>query len=190
MVSPTMEKLDKRNFFAGLIIFILGLDTLLSLSFYFNSTGFFLLFIGILLMIHSNEDWREDLSKRLPQELEELFYYPTLPYFQTALVMLLFLGSLFYMDDYIGMLVVMIGIVVTQIPLVSFKKYLKDRTKMLIVMEFQLFLFFSTFLYLHAPDLFVFRFLPEILRTAFFVAIWTVEMIRIYIVNFGRYTVE
>jgi len=185
-----MDEVKKRWFFVGMILLILGSDVLISLTSFFRSGGIFLISIGSLLMIYSNENWKEDFEEDIPQRVEDLFYYPTLPYFQTGLVFLLFLGSLFYMDDYIGMIVVMSGLIFSQLPLMSFKRYLKDRTKMFLVMEFQIFLFLSTFLYVHAGDLFIFRVSPEILQTAFFVVIWTVEIIRLYIVSFGRSTGE
>lgn len=185
-----MDEVNKLSFFAGMLLLIFGVDALISLTSYFRSSGIFLILIGALLVINSRKRWEEDFEESVPRQIEDLFYYPTLPYFQTSLVALLFIGTLFYIDDYIGMIVVMLGLIVPQLILMTFKKYIKDRAKMFLVIEFHLFLFFSTFLYIHAEKLFIFKISPGILKTAFFVGAWTVEIVRLYIVNFGRYTGE
>jgi len=176
-----MDKIDKRRFFIGLVLLLLGLDAVLSLGL-FHNLAFIPFFISSIYFISSSKKtWRESFEDTIPEVLVELFYYPRLPYLQTFIAFLVFFGSLFFIPDFSGLIVIWLGVGVSQGLLAIFKKSLKSRTNMLMALKFQLFLFFSTFFWVHADGSLLFRYVP-ILPPILVLSAWMVMIVHIYLV--------
>ncbi len=176
-----MHKIDKRRFLVGIALLLLGSDAALSLDFHHDlgSVPFFV--VGALLLSFSKETWGKRLKEVTPDVIDDLFYYPILPYFQTGIAALIFILPLFLIPDYLGMIMVWLGLVVSQGFLMAFKKNIRDRMKMLAVMKFHLFLFLSTFFYVKAEALYLSRNMPGQLPPILVLTAWMIMILHTYL---------
>jgi len=146
-----MERYDIGKFLLGLGSSVIGIKIIILWYFMFSPGGIGLLLIGIYLMSTSKETWKESVKNILPFRPGNLFRFPRLPYFQTGIMVLLLLGSMFMIlpSSYGGFILILFGLAISQSILTIFKKNIKDESKILMVFEFQLFIFFSTFIYVN-----------------------------------------
>ncbi|MBS3817599.1 MAG: hypothetical protein KGY76_08570 [Candidatus Thermoplasmatota archaeon] len=180
-----MVELEKWRFLTGLITVLLGIDALLSLPYMFRFAGIFLLFLGGLSLLRSKEELKEDFKDRLPRGVTNLFRYPRLPYFQTGIVLLLVFGAIFFLaEDFTALIFVLIGLGVTQLVLTTFKKNIEDKSKIFLVIKIQLFLLFSTFVYINSGKLLLLRPSPPTFFQILFVIVWIIVVFQIYFKNF------
>ncbi|MFP3871409.1 MAG: hypothetical protein ACOC55_03240 [Candidatus Natronoplasma sp.] len=174
-----MDDLDKRGLFIGLVLLVLGADIVLSLQNMIGSIPFFM--IGALLLPFSKESWKEHAEEVLPEEMVELFYYPRLPYFQTFIAFLVFLAA-FFIPGFTGMIMVWLGLAVTQVLLAAFKEHIQDRVKLFLAMKFHLFLFFTSYVHTVGEGLYMFRLAPTVLPSVAVLSAWIMMMVHIYLV--------
>ncbi|MEF8873268.1 MAG: hypothetical protein V5A88_01210 [Candidatus Thermoplasmatota archaeon] len=176
-----MDEIDKRRLLIGVALLLLGSDAALSLPFHHNLASISFFIFGILLVSFSNESWGETFEDVTPDFLSDLFYYPRLPYFQTGIAALVFLVSFLFIPSYLGMIIIWLGLAISQALLMTIKKNIQDRVKMLTAMKFHIFLFFSTFFYLMAERLFLFQSLPDLLPPVLVLTAWVVVVFHVYL---------
>ncbi len=176
-----MVEFEKKNFFIGLILLVLGSDVLFSLSGHYRAGSSIFFLIGITFIYLSFKRAKEDFEESAPEVLQGLIYYPKLPYFQTLVVFFLFLSTLFFVPDFLGIAVILLGLGVSQAILTVFKKYMKDRVKVLTVIKFQIFVFFSMHFNVTANDLFILRPIPDVFTEIFVLLAWIAMFLNLYL---------
>jgi len=178
-----MERYDVGKFLLGLGSSILGIEISLFWDIIFLPAGIGLLFIGIYLILISKERWKESIKNMLPFRPENLFRFPRLPYFQTGIMVLLFLASILMIlpFSYEGLIIVLLGLAVSQSILTIPKKNIKDEFNILITLEFQLFAFFSTFIYVNFDRFYLFSRGPFYLPSFFLYIAWLVQFLYMYV---------
>lgn len=176
-----MVDFEKKIFFIGLVLLVLGSDVLFSLSDHYDWGSLVFFVVGIVLIYLSFKRAKEDFEEAAPEIIQGLIYYPKLPYFQTLVVFLLFLSTLFFIPDPLGILVILLGLGISQAILTIFKKYMKDRMKVLTVIKFQIFTFFSIHFYVTANDLFISRPIPDVFTEIFVLLAWIAMFLNLYL---------
>lgn len=178
-----MERYDIGKLLLGLGSSVLGIEIVFFWNLIFFPGGVGLLLIGIYLISISKEQWKESVKKILPFRPGNLLRFPRLPYFQTGIMILLFLASMFLIlpSGYQGFILVLLGLAVSQSILTIPKENIKDESKILIVFQFQLFIFFSTFIYVNFDKLYLLGRGPAYLSSFFLFTAWFLEFLYLYI---------
>ncbi len=180
-----MDELKLKRLLLGSILLLLGIDISVFWKSFprYGAIGFFL--VGIYMILTSEEGLKEKAKNTFPFRVENLLRFPRLPYFQTALFVLIFLASLFFISyDYIALIWVLIGLAVSHFILSSMKRNIQDESKIMLVIEFQIFLYFSTFIYVHFNRFYISGNTPDFLPSIIFMLAWIVEILRLYINHF------
>lgn len=177
-----MERDDIGKFLLGLGSSVVAIELILFWDLIFSPAGIGLLLIGIYLISISKELWKESIKKLLPFRVGNLMRFPRLPYFQTGIMLLLLIGSMLMIlpSSYEGFILVLLGLAVSQSILTLSKKNIKDEFKILMVLEFHLFIFFSTFVYVNFDRFYLFSRGPFYLSSFFLYIAWLVQFLYMY----------
>jgi len=178
-----MKISDIGKFLLGLGSLVIGIEIVLLWDLIFVPGGIGLLLIGVYLISISKETWEETMKNILPFRVGNLFRFPRLPYFQTGVLVLIFFGSILTVlpSSYVGFIMILLGLAISQSLLTVFKKYFKDESKMLIVFQFQLFLFFSTFIYVNFDRFYLLGRGPTYLSSIFLYIAWFLQFLYMYL---------
>jgi len=177
-----MERNEIGKFLLGLGSCVAGIEIVFLWRLLFFPGGIGLLLIGIYLISISKEPWKESVKSFLPFRPGNLFRFPRLPYFQTGTMVLLLLGSFFIVlpTGYVGFILILLGLAVSQSILTISKKNIKDESKILMVLEFQIFIFFSTFLYVNFDEFYFLSQGPDYISSFFLFIAWFLQFLYMY----------
>ncbi len=176
-----MGRINRWRLFAGLIVLFAGLNLTLLLSHLSRFVGLGLILIGLLILISARETWREKFRRRSPDIFRELFFYPTLPYLQTTIFILVILLSIIFLSTSPGFLMVVLFVAGLSESILWFvDKHIEEKRKVLAVIQFHLFLFFSTFVSIHIGDMTGYEEAPESFTLILLFVLWLLEIIYLY----------
>ncbi len=177
-----MRKSDIGKFLLGIGSFVVGIEIILfwSLIYRFGGVGFLL--VGIYLISISREELKDSVKNILPFRPGNLFRFPRLPYFQTGIMLMLVIATIFMIlpSGYEEFILVLIGLAVSQSILIISEKNFKDEIKILTVIQFQLFIFFSTFIYVNFDRFYFFSQGPEYISSLFLYIAWLFQFLYMY----------
>ncbi len=174
-----MSKLKTWRFFAGLIIFFAGLDVTLLLSHLSRFIGVALLFAGLLLMITAHPKLSKRTKDALPDKFVSLFSPETLSKLRYLVFFVLSVFTVILFFRSLNTLIPLIVLLVApELAMRALKKEDTDNT--LLSMEFQMFVFVSTVLYINFDAVFGYRDPPAIFPLVFLVAAWIIEGIYLF----------
>lgn len=177
-----MDRYDIGKLLLGIGICVVGIEIALLWDLRFFPNGVGLLLIGIYLILISKEPWKDKVRNLLPFRPGNLFRFPRLPYFQTGIMVLLFLASILVIlpFSYQGFILILLVLAGTQFLLTFRKKNIKDESKILIVFEFQLFIFFSTFIYVNFDRFYFLSRGPVYIPSIFILIAWLLQFLYMY----------
>jgi len=177
-----MERYDIGKFLLGLGSCVVGIEIVFLWNLIFSPGGIGLLLIGIYLITISKETWKESVKTFLPFRPRNLFNFPRLPYFQTGIMVLLLLASIFIIlpSGYGGFILTLTGLAISQSILTISKKNIEDESKIMMVLEFQLFIFFSTFIYVNFNRFYFLGRGPVYISSLFLFIAWFLQFLYIY----------
>lgn len=177
-----MKKSSLAELALGLVCLVLGTEVVLLWPLIFLLGGVGLLILGISLVSDSNEHLKSSLKQSFPFRVENLFRFPRLPYFQTGMMILILIASLFSIlpSGYSGFILVLVGLAVSQFGLNISKKNIKSQHRIMIVLQFQIFVFFSTFIYVNFEISYLFGMGPAYLSSIFLFFAWFAEFLYLY----------
>jgi len=161
---------------------VIGIKVVLLWGLIFSLGGIGLILIGIYLISISQEPWKESVKSFLPFRPGNLFRFPRLPYFQTGIMVLLLLASMFMVlpSSYVGFILILLGLAVSQSILTIFKKNIEDEFKIMMILEFQLFIFFSTFIYVNFDRFYLLSRGPGYISSFFLFIAWFLQFLYMY----------
>jgi|GEM_PF-2436438 len=177
-----MERNDIGKLLLGLGSAVIGIKVIFLWDLIFSPGGIGLLLIGIYLISISKEPWKESVKNVLPFRPGNLFRFPRLPYFQTGIMVLLFLASIFIVlpSSYEGFILILLGLAVSQTILNISKKHIEDESKIMMILEFQLFIFFSTFIYVNFDRFYFLARGPDHISSFFLFIAWFLQFLYMY----------
>ncbi|MEF8835883.1 MAG: hypothetical protein V5A76_06975, partial [Candidatus Thermoplasmatota archaeon] len=177
-----MKKSDIGKFLLGIGSSVIGFEIVLfwNLIYFFGGVG--LLLIGIYLISISKKAWKDSVKNILPFRPGNLFRFPRLPYFQTSIMFLLLIATIFLIlpFGYELFIIVLLGLAIPQTILIISEENIKDEFKILTIMQFQLFIFFSTFIYVNFDRFYLFSQGPEYISSLFLYVAWLFQFIYMY----------
>ncbi len=176
-----MKDIEIKRFLPGLILVLLGVEVIFSLKSVPRLGGIGFLITGSYLIFTSEDGLKEKVKEPLPFRPRNLLRYPRLPYFQTSVLILVLLASVVMIYNYMALVGALIGLAASQFILSSLKKNIQERSKIILVMEFQLFIFFSTFIYAHFHDLLLLEKAPGFSPSLILMIAWIGEIMHLYI---------
>jgi len=174
-----MKQLKPWRFFAGLILFFAGLDVTLLLSHMSRLIGVVLIFTGSLLMISGHPMLYERTKDALPEKLVSFFDPKKLCKLRyTLLLLLVALSALAFYSPYYVLILVLILLIIPEILLRALKK---ENTDIVILsMEFQIFVFLSTLVYMNFDGIFGYRNPPAVFPLIFLAGAWCIEALYLH----------
>jgi len=178
-----MERSDIGKFLLGLGTLGLGVEIVFHWDYIYRLGGLGLLIMGVYLVSSSKEAWKDSVKDILPLRLGNLFRFPRLPYFQTVIMVLLFLASIFMIlpSSYGGLLLVLLGLAISQFALNISEKNIKSEFRIMLVFQFQVFIFFSTFIYVNFQRSYLLRIGSEYISSIFLFFAWFAEFLYLYL---------
>ncbi len=174
-----MNQLKAWRFFAGLILFFAGLDVTLLLSHMSRLIGVVMIFTGSSLMISGHPMLYKRTKDALPEKLVSFFDPEKLCKLRyPLLVLLVALSALAFYPSYYVLILVLILLV---IPEISMRALKKEKTENVILsMEFQIFVFISTLVYMNFDSIFGYRNPPAVFPLVFLAGAWCIEALYLY----------
>ena len=171
-----MKKFNKWMLLAGLILFFAGLDVALLLSHMSRLVGVFFLMVGASLIIASNSEWTGKVKSLLPDGFVNQFTPDRIPRINKVFFLLLILLSVpVFHSQPLTLVFVVITLVTGEVLLWKYGG-ISDPVKVILVSEFQVFIFLSTAVYIHFGTLFGYREIPQIFPLFFLIGAWIVEL--------------
>ncbi len=166
----------------GIASLLFGIEVILFWEFIFLFGGIGLIILAVALIANSDEYWKKSMKEAFPFRIENLFRFPRLPYFQTAIMVFYLIGAIFSIlpSAYSGFMLVLIGLAISQIVLNISEKNIKSEPKIMIALQFQTFIFFSTFVYENFQTSYLLSLGPEYLASVFLFFAWFFEFIYLY----------
>ena len=166
----------------GLGSSVTGIEILFLWSMIFLPAGIGLILLGVYIISISKKSWKESVKNALPFRVGNLMRFPRLPYFQTVIMVLLLLGSMLMIlpSGYVGFILILLGLAISQSILTISKKNVEDESKILMVFEFQLFIFFSTFIYVNFDRFYILGRGPEYVSSFFLFTAWFLQFLYMY----------
>ncbi len=170
-----MDRKDTAKFLLGIGSLILGIEAVLFWVTPSNIGGIGLLLLAFYLISVSDEDLKNKVKNKFPFRPGNLVRFPRLPYFQTGIMVLLFILTLFTVPSGGGIILVLLILAVTQSYLISSKENIQDDSKIKNVFQIQLFVYFSTFIYANFQNSYLLDFHTEFLAPLFLIIAWVLE---------------
>ena len=181
----SMKRSRIGKFIISITCLVFGVESavLLDNIYLFGSIG--LSGLGIYLLIRLNDALRSKLNEAIPFRVENLSRFPRLPYVQVAVLVYIFIGSIFSIlpDSYQGFILVLVALAVTQTALTISKENIQSEFKILTVFQFQVFVFLSTFVYVNIEKFLLIDIIGpagEYLAAIFLFFAWFFEFLHLY----------
>ncbi len=179
-----MSGFNRWRFFAGIIVFFAGLDVTLLLSHMSRLIGVAMLFVGGCLIASSHPHWSNRMKNKIPESLRSHFSLDNMKIYQHLLSIVLIAASFYFFIPQPLVLLLVLALIIAVWLVLKFSSYGDQLPLILVSMEFQLFVFLSTLIFLNFGTIFGYRDPPEIFPTIFLLSAWAIEMIYLH----GRLT--
>jgi len=171
-----MKTFNRWRFFAGMIFLFAGLDVTLLLSHLSRLVGVVLLLVGAVLIVSSHRRWSKNVLDKIPSPVKEHFRLRNIKIYRHSLLLVLTIlsGFFFYPQPLLALFVIIL--MITSWLLVRLTDNSDDMSMILVSMEFQIFLFVSTSVFVNFGTLFGYRNPPEIIPSIFLFSAWLAEI--------------
>ncbi len=171
-----MKGFNKWRFMAGMILFFAGLDVALLLSHMSRLVGVFFLLVGLVLIITSKGEWSERVNELLPAKLKALHKKKNLFRLHLISFITLLIISVILIHAVVSVLLLIVLSMAISEFLVWYIDGYERKRYILLTSEFQVFLVFSTVLYVYFGDIFGYRDIPHVFPLIFLVGAWILEV--------------
>lgn len=177
-----MKRSTLTQVLLGLGCLVIGTESVLIWPNIFVFGGVGLLILGAVLILDSNKMLKTSFDEFLPFRLNNLFRFPRLPYFQTGVMILLIIASIFSIlpSGYLVFILVLSGLAISQFILNISKENIESEYKIWTVFQFQIFIFFSTFVYVNFETSYILSVGLDFISSIFLFFAWFFEFLYLY----------
>ncbi len=171
-----MKRFNSWRLLAGLILFFAGLDVALLLSHMSRLVGVFFLLTGLVLIITSKGEWNDKVIELIPIRFRSVYSKKNLfrLHLISFVILLIISGILLHTVVFVLLLIVLL-ITISEF-LVWYLDGYERKRYILLTSEFQVFLVFSTVLYVYFGDIFGYRDIPYVFPLIFLAGAWILEV--------------
>lgn len=171
-----MKRFNSWRLLAGLILFFAGLDVALLLSHMSRLVGVFFLLTGLVLIITSKGEWNDKVIELIPIRFISVYSKKNLfrLHLISFVILLIISGILLHTVVFVLLLIVLL-ITISEF-LVWYLDGYERKRYILLTSEFQVFLVFSTVLYVYFGDIFGYRDIPYVFPLIFLAGAWILEV--------------